>query len=72
MRTCAIIHPLHLELETAQSKQPPQPRQPVHEKFKTVPCPWNGPALYVTPNGTGKRRKGRIVKGMGALQGGPG
>ena len=26
----------------------PEGRYPVHERFRTVPCPWNGPALYVT------------------------
>ena len=25
----------------------PESLQPVHERFHTVPCPWNGPALYV-------------------------
>ena len=38
---------------------------PVRETFRTAPCPWNGPALYVTEHGTGKRRKGRIELGIG-------
>ena len=48
----------------------PESRHPVHERFHTVPCPWNGPALYVTEHCTGNRWKGRIVKGMSASQGG--
>jgi len=31
----------------------------------------NRPALYVAAQCTGKRRDGRIVKGIGASQGGP-
>jgi len=44
--------------------------QPVHERFQAVSWHWNSPELYVTTHCTGKRRKGQIVKGMGALQGG--
>ena len=33
-------------------------RQPVHERFHTVPYLWNGPALCVTEHCTGKRQKG--------------
>ena len=33
---------------------------------RTVPWPWNGPALYVTEHCTGKRRKGRKTKGIRA------
>jgi len=28
MRTCAIIHPLHVELETAQPNKPDRPNRP--------------------------------------------
>jgi len=35
-----------------------------------MPWPWNGPALYVTEHCTGKRRKERIVKGIGTSQAG--
>ena len=48
----------------------PESRQPVQERFQIVPWPWNGPALYVAAQCTGKRRKGRIEKGIGASQGG--
>jgi len=44
----------------------PERGQPVQERFHTVPWFWNKPALYVTEQCTGKRRKGRIEKGMGA------
>jgi hypothetical protein len=44
---------------------------PIHERFQTVPWPWNGPEWYVTEHGTGKRRKGRSTKGIGASQGSP-
>jgi hypothetical protein len=44
----------------------PERGQPVQERFHTVPWRWNGPALYETEQCTGKRRKGRIEKGMGA------
>jgi len=47
----------------------PESRQPVHERFHTVLSPWNGPARYMTAHGTGKRRKGRSVKGIGGLAG---
>ncbi len=33
-----------------------------------MPWPWNGPALYVTAHCTGKRRDGRIEKGIGTSQ----
>ena len=48
----------------------PESRQPEDERFHTVPWPSNGPALYLTAQCTGKRRKGRIEKGMKASQGG--
>lgn len=48
----------------------PESRQPVQARFQIVPCPWNRPALYVTEHWTGKRRKGRIEKGMGFPEGG--
>jgi hypothetical protein len=48
----------------------PESRQPAHDRFHTMPCHWNGPAIYVTAHCTGKRWKGRIEKGMGASQGG--
>jgi hypothetical protein len=44
----------------------PERRQPIQWRFHMVPWPWNGPALYETEQCTGKRRKGRIEKGMGA------
>jgi hypothetical protein len=48
----------------------PESRQPVHERFQTVPWPRKGLALYVTEHCTGKRRWGRIDKGTrGASQG---
>jgi len=48
----------------------PDNRRPEHERFHTVPWPWNGPALYVTEHWTGKRWYGRKTKGIGASQGG--
>ena len=48
----------------------PERRQPDTDRFHTVPCLWNGPVLYVMKHCTGKRRKGRIEKGIGASQGG--
>ncbi len=40
------------------------------DRFHTVPCPWNGPTLYEREQCSGKRRKGRIDKGIGAILGG--
>ena len=47
----------------------PESRHPVHERFQTVPSPWNGPALYVKEHCTGKWRKGRRTNGIGSLAG---
>src|SRR5512140_828650 len=48
----------------------PERLPPAHERFQIVPWPWKGPALWVTSHCTGKRRKGRMEKGIGASQGG--
>ena len=49
----------------------PESRHLVHERFHTVPWPWNGPALYVTEQCRGKRRQGQIEKGCRGLAGNP-
>jgi hypothetical protein len=41
----------------------PESRQPLGERFQTVPWPWNGPAWYVTEQCAGNQRKGRSEKG---------
>ena len=48
----------------------PENRQPVQDGFQIVPCPWNGPALYVMEQCTGKRWSRRSGESLGASQGG--
>jgi len=38
----------------------PVRRQPEHERFHTEPCPWKGPAWYVTEHWTGSDGSGEL------------
>jgi len=43
----------------------PESREPVRERFHTVPCPSKRQHWYVKGLETGRRREGRSTKGMG-------